>query len=52
MSQKETNEIIKKIRQKRKEIEKSHEAALAYLIKLGIVDENGRLTKNYERLFY
>lgn len=50
MCQKETDEIIEKIRKTRKEVKKSPEAARAYLVKLGVVKRDGYLTKNYEGL--
>lgn len=49
MTKSELEETKKALRDTRKAATKSPEAALAYLQKIGMVDENGDLTKEYDQ---
>ncbi len=48
MTQKELEDTKRAISETRKAATKSKEAALAYLQEIGMVDENGELTAEYD----
>lgn len=50
MKNTEVKTILNKIEQHKREISSSKEASKAFLVKAGILEKNGKLSKNYKSL--